>query len=107
MRPIQSFEDIENLKTGDKLVEIVNGVVTYYKFLCLHPTNKNYVILLDACEEPVRFYFQRLIDRFYTDATQIGIAYLRKKYFQEELDSVEGEIFCLECPNDSYKPTER
>lgn len=106
MRPIQSFEDIENLKTGDKLVEIVNGVVTYYKFLCIHPTNNNYVILLDACEKPVRFYFQRLIDRFYTDATQIDIAYFRKKYFQEELDCVEREIFRLEYPNECCKPTE-
>jgi len=45
MKAIQNYEDIENLKADDKLVELWNGDANYYRFLCFHPRNRNYVIL--------------------------------------------------------------
>lgn len=57
MKPIRDIKDIENLKTDEKMIEFcLNGNVNYYRFLCFHPRNKNYVILLNHCEEPERFY---------------------------------------------------
>ena len=50
MRPIRNIEDIGNLKTDEKLIECLNGEVNYYRFLCLHPRNDEYVILLNHCE---------------------------------------------------------
>ncbi len=50
MKPIRNKEDIENLKTDEKLIECLNGEVNYYRFLCLHPRNDEYVILLNHCE---------------------------------------------------------
>ena len=44
------------LKVDETLIECSVGVVNYYRFLCFHPRNTNYVILLNHCEEPVRFY---------------------------------------------------
>ena len=69
MRPIRNIEDIENLKTDEKLIECLNGEVNYYRFLCFHPRNDEYVILLNHCEQPVRFYIKSIIDRCYTDYT--------------------------------------
>jgi hypothetical protein len=38
MKPIRNKEDIENLKTDEKLIEFcLNGNVNYYRFLCFHP----------------------------------------------------------------------
>ena len=32
MKPIRNKEDIENLKTDEKLIECLNGEVNYYRF---------------------------------------------------------------------------
>lgn len=64
MKPILNIEDVNKLKVDEKLIECISGKVNYYRFLCFHPRNPNYVILLNGCEEPVRFYYKSLIDRF-------------------------------------------
>ena len=64
MKPILTIEDINKLKIDEKLIECISGKVNYYRFLCFHPRYSNYVILLNCCEEPVRFYYNNLIDRF-------------------------------------------
>lgn len=63
MKPILNTEDIRKLKTDERLIECSCGKVNYYRFLCFHPRNTNYVILLNHCEEPERFFIQNLIDR--------------------------------------------
>lgn len=81
MKPIRDIKDIENLKTDEKLIEFcLNGKVNYYRFLCFHPRNTNYVILLNHCEEPERFYVKSIIDRFYTDYTTRDIITYRRDY---------------------------
>lgn len=81
MKPIRDIKDIENLKTDEKLIEFcLNGKVNYYRFLCFHPRNTNYVILLNHCEEPERFYVKSIIDRFYTDYTTRDIITYRRNY---------------------------
>lgn len=69
MKPILNTEDIKKLKIDERLIECSCGKVNYYRFLCFHPRNTNYVILLNHCEEPERFYVQHLIDRFYIGYT--------------------------------------
>lgn len=64
MKPILNIEDINKLKMDEKLIECIAGKVDYYRFLCFHPRNSNFVILLNHCEEPVRFHYKNLIDRF-------------------------------------------
>lgn len=64
MKPILNIEDVNKLKMDEKLIECIAGKVNYYRFLCFHPRNSNFVILLDHGEEPVRFYCKNLIDRF-------------------------------------------
>lgn len=56
MKPILNTEDIRKLKTDERLIECSCGKVNYYRFLCFHPRNTNYVILLNHCEEPERFF---------------------------------------------------
>lgn len=73
MKPILNTEDIRKLKTDERLIECSCGKVNYYRFLCFHPRNTNYVILLNHCEEPERFFIQNLIDRFYTNYTSRDI----------------------------------
>lgn len=98
MNPILTTENIKKLKLDERLVECSSGNVNYYRFLCVHPRNSNYVILLNCCEEPVRFYYKNLIDRFFTDYTQRDIITYRKDYafkkikeFEQELSELDGK----------------
>lgn len=92
MKPILTIEDINNLKLDEKLIECISGRVNYYRFLCFHPRNFDYVILLNCCEEPVRFYYNNLIDRFFTDYTQRDIITYRKNYAFEEIKRFEQAL---------------
>lgn len=89
MRPIRNIEDIENLREDEKLIECLNGEVNYYRFLCFHPRNTNYVILLNHCEEPERVYVKSIIDRFYTDYTTRDIITYRRDYALKKLEEYE------------------
>ena len=98
MKPILTTEDINKLKIDERLIECTSGRVNYYRFLCFHPRNSNYVILLNCCEEPVRFYCKNLIDRFFTDYTQRDIiiyrkdyAFKKKKEFEQALSELDGK----------------
>lgn len=75
MKPIRNKEDIENLKTDVS-----------------HPRNKNYVILLNHCEEPERFYVKSIIDRFYTDCTTRDIIIHRRDYALKKLEEYEQAL---------------
>lgn len=93
MKPIRNKEDIENLKTDEKLIEFcLNGNVNYYRFLCFHPRNKNYVILLNHCEEPERFYVKSIIGLFYTDYTIRDIITYRRDYALKKLEEYEQAL---------------
>lgn len=92
MKPIRSKKDIESLKTDEKLIECLNGEVNYYRFLCLHPRNGEYVILLNHCEEPKRFYVKSIIDRFYTDYTTRDIITYRRDYALKKLEEYEQAL---------------
>lgn len=85
MKPILNYEQIKELKVDEPLIECYAGVVNYYRFLCFHPRNTNYVILLNHCEEPVRFYYHNIIDRFYKDYSQRDIITYRKDYCQRKI----------------------
>ncbi len=92
MRPIRNIEDIENLKTDEKLIECLNGEVNYYRFLCFHPRNDEYVILLNHCEQPVRFYIKSIIDRCYTDYTTRDIVTYKRDYALEQVKFCEQAL---------------
>lgn len=92
MRPIRNIEDIENLREDEKLIECLNGEVNYYRFLCLHPRNDEYVILLNHCEEPKRFYVKSIIDRFYTDYTTRDIIIYRRDFALKKLEKYEQAL---------------
>lgn len=80
MKPILNLEDIKKLKTDEKLIECLNGEVNYYRFLCVHPRNDKYVILLNHSEEPKRFYVESVMARFYTNYTTRDIITYRRDY---------------------------
>lgn len=93
MKPIRDIKDIENLKTDEKLIEFcLNGKVNYYRFLCFHPRNKNYVILLNHCEEPERVYVKSIIVRFYTDYTTRDIITYKRNYALEQVKFCEQAL---------------
>lgn len=66
MKSIDSKEKVLSIAKNELMIECVGGEVNHYKFLCVHPRNDNYVILMNFCERPVRFYYQDLINRFFT-----------------------------------------
>ena len=95
MKAIRNSKDIEILKTDDRLVELIRGKANFYHFLCFHPRNQNYVILLDCCDQPVRFYIPTMVDRFYTDFTERDIINYRKDYALKEIDEFELALSML------------
>lgn len=95
MKAIRNFKDIEILKTDDRLVEFIRGKVNFYYFLCLHPRNQSYVILLDCCEQPVRFDTSTMVNRFYTDFTDRDIINYRKDYALKKIDEFELALSML------------
>jgi hypothetical protein len=55
------MQKITELKQGDAIYGFSQSQVLQYKYLCVHPTGGgNYHILIDACEEPLRIYKDRL-----------------------------------------------
>ncbi len=52
---------LETIAAGDKIYYVQGFKVFQYKYLCVHPTGMGaYHILIDACEEPVRVYKDKL-----------------------------------------------
>ena len=92
MKPILNTEDVKKLKIDERLIECSCGKVNYYRFLCFHPRNTNYVILLNHCEEPERFFVQSLIDRFYTNYTTRDIITYRRDYAIKKLKEFEQAL---------------
>lgn len=92
MKPILNYEQVEELNVDEQLIECYRGEVNYYRFLCFHPRNKNYVILLNHCEEPVRFYYQNIIDRFYKDYSQRDIIEYRKDYYDRKINELNQSL---------------
>jgi len=49
------------LNQGDKIYDIDSERVKHYKYLCIHPTGHGkYHILIDASENPIRIYGEKL-----------------------------------------------
>ncbi len=51
---------IEDLKQGDKFYDVSLTTVKWYRYLCVHPYGKNYHILIDMLENPIRMYYTEL-----------------------------------------------
>lgn len=96
MKAIQNFEDIKNLKTGDRLLVLAEGYEDYYRFLCFHPRIKRDVILLDHNGNPVRLCYTSMYEKFYTDYTHREILEYRKDYALKEVESIERALAMLE-----------
>lgn len=92
MKRILNIDSIAALSVDEPLIECVRGQVNYYRFLCFHPRNINYVILLNHCEQPERRYYTELIDRFYIDYTEEDIITYKRDYISQELDELEQRL---------------
>ena len=95
MKQILNCEDIKNLKVDERLYELFRGEVKYYRFLCFHPRNENYVILLNHFEEPVRVYKDSIHKRFFIDCSQRDIITYRRDYFKKEAEQCEMALSML------------
>lgn len=47
---------VEKLKSLDKIYGVQHRHIVWYTYVCVHPKNKKYHILLDKSENPVRMY---------------------------------------------------
>lgn len=54
------MKQISDLKQGDKIYDLNFRDVRWYTYFCVHPHNENYHILIDACQEPIRIYKDKL-----------------------------------------------
>lgn len=69
---MKQIESINELKNGDKIVCIFGGNPNFYEFLCVHPHNNNYVLLLDGItKDAPKFYIPNIINQpeWYKDYT--------------------------------------
>lgn len=54
------MKTINELKQGDKIYDLDFRKIKWYTYFCVHPNNENYHILIDAGQEPIRIYKDRL-----------------------------------------------
>lgn len=72
-----------------RLVKFENGNPKFYTFLCVHPHNDKYVILINKWTEcPERFYYCDIIGGFYRDYNPQDPMDFRRKYLEEELEEL-------------------
>lgn len=96
MKRIKDIKEVRSLKPDQRLIRFSKGKVEYYYFLCVHPHNDKYVILMNGCEEPERFYHTQIIDYFATDYTDKDIISYRKEYYTRKLKELEQALSELE-----------
>lgn len=92
MKSIDSKEKVLSIAKNELMIECVRGEVNHYKFLCVHPRNNNYVILMNFCERPVRFYYQDLINRFFIDYSDEDIILYKIGYRRNEIEELEEKL---------------
>lgn len=51
---------IEDLKQGDTIFLVEDFSALSYKYLCVHPNNKSYHIIIDDNQEPIRWHKGKL-----------------------------------------------
>lgn len=55
------MKEIKDLRQGDKLYSFDGIFVVWYTYLCVHPKGGgNYHILINACEDPIRIYKDKI-----------------------------------------------
>lgn len=54
------MKKIEDLKSGDIFFEANHAQIKSYMFVCQHPTNKGYYILLNDNKDPIKLYYSEL-----------------------------------------------
>lgn len=54
------MRQIKDLKQGDKIYQLGFDQVKWYTYLCVHPRNSHYHILINQNEDPVRIYEPQL-----------------------------------------------
>lgn len=96
MKIIRNNKDVKSLKTDEKLIECRRGLVTYYRFLCFHLREPDYVILLNIHEEPKKFHISELIGRFYTNYSNRDIVTYRRDFALKQIESFEEYLSELE-----------
>ena len=60
------MKTVDQLIKEDKIFNFENYQVVWYTYLCVHPHNKEYHILMNSCEEPIRVYapnLQKILDK--------------------------------------------
>ena len=93
MKRIENIEEIRNLKPEQELIRLCCDDVKYYTFLCVHPHNDKYVILINKwTERPERFYFQDLVEAFAMNYTNDDIISYRLKYHKNVVQELENVL---------------
>ena len=62
----QSMTKVSELKSGEIIYDISDKEVERYTYLCVHPNNQNFHILINQFEDPVRMHeyaLQVVLDR--------------------------------------------
>ena len=77
---MEPIKNINQLKTGQKLIKISNGEVKYYEFLMIHPHNPEYIFCINLREEAEKFYKTEVYSRFFTNYTESEIFNIIREY---------------------------
>lgn len=87
------MKTIEDLKQEDEIFDALESCVKSYKYLCIHPHNKAYHILIDEFEKPVRMYEKDLREILNKKLTTNKDAYaLLIRNMKERIEIIENTI---------------
>ena len=92
---MKQIESIDELKKGDKIVCIWGEMPHFYEFLCIHPHNNNYVLLLDdITKDAPKFYIPNIINQpeWYKDYTLDEVRQKRIEYHEMKISRLKKRM---------------
>ena len=92
---MKTIQSIDQLKKGDRIVSMHGDDVTYYEFLCVHPNNDQYVLMIESLsQEAKKIYIPKLLnnEHFLTDYTMNEIYLAEIDWHTQQIERLKERI---------------
>ena len=81
---MERITNINDLKSGQKLISFNRGKVNYYEFLMIHPHNPEYILCLNSTQDGVKIYSKIVYENFFTNYSEEEIFEKLREYYLKE-----------------------
>lgn len=106
---MKTIKDISQLKKGDRIVFFHGDDVVYFEFLCVHPRNDKYVLMIESLSQDAKkVYIPNIIDNvnYQTDYTMVEVHEREIEWHRQMIDRIQKRVEYLKDTGDKseFKP---